>query len=79
MVRKSENKVMSNNPTTIRQVYMEHKTQFAHPNNEQTAKQMIVNFFSPVEFLKRLNLHREHICKSKTKRQQPLRLYFVEV
>jgi len=39
---------------------------------------MIIDFFSEAEFLKRLNLHREHICKSKTKKQQDLKLYYVE-
>ena len=40
---------------------------------------MINEFFSEAEFLKRLNLHREYICKSKTKKQQALKLYYVEM
>ena len=40
---------------------------------------MITEFFQPSEFLKRLELHRKYICKSKTKKQQALKLYFVEI
>ena len=40
---------------------------------------MITEFFQPSEFLKRLELHRQYICKSKTKKQQALKLYFVEI
>ena len=40
---------------------------------------MIAEFFSPIEFLKRLELHRDYICKSKTKKQQALKLYYVEI
>lgn len=40
---------------------------------------MIIDFFSEAEFLKRLQLHREHVCKSKTKKQQDIKLYYVEI
>ena len=37
---------------------------------------MIHDFFSAQEFLKRLELHVKYICKSKTKQQTTLTLYF---
>ena len=40
---------------------------------------MIIDFFKPENFLKRLRLHRDYICKSKTKKQQILKLYYVEI
>lgn len=76
-VRKSETKVMSNDPALVRQIYLGQKSQFAI--DERQAQQMIVDFFSPAEFLKRLDLHREYICKSKTKKQQKTELYYVEI
>ena len=70
VVRQSGQKVMSNDPSFVREVYMTQRSQFAY--DERTAQQKILEFFSPAEFLKRLELHREHICKSKTKKQQAL-------
>lgn len=78
LVRRSE-KVNSNDPAIVRQVYLSHKVELAYPNDERTAQQMIADFFKPEEYLKRLNIHREQICKSKTKKQQHPCLYIVEL
>ena len=62
-------------------MYLEpaNRPEFAYPAQENVAKNLIIDFFKPENFLKRLRLHREHICKSKTKKQQILKLYYVEI
>ena len=78
-VRMTDQKIMSNDPNVVRQIYLSQKYKFSYPNDERTAQQMILDFFSEAEFLKRLQLHRNHICKSKTKKQQDIKLYYVEI
>ena len=79
IVRQTGKKVMVNDTAVARDIYIEQKAQFTYPNDERTGIKMITEFFQPAEFLKRLELHRQHICKSKTKRQQALKLYYVEI
>ena len=76
-VRKSGS--MSNDSGVVREIYIANRQHIQVPKDERTAKNWIADFFSDKEFLVRLNLHREHICKSKTKKQQALKLYFVEI
>ena len=78
-VRMTDQKIMSNDPNVVRQIYPSQKYKFSYLNDERTAQQMILDFFSEAEFLKRLQLHRNHICKSKTKKQQYIKLYYVEI
>ena len=74
-----EKKVMVNDSSTLYDYYCEQKAAFTYPSQEHIALNMIRDFFTAEKFLLRLNLHREHICKSKTKKQQILKLYYVEI
>ena len=74
-----KNGVMSNDAGVVKEVYIANKVNIPVPKDERTAKNWIFEFFTEKEFLIRLNLHREHICKSKTKKQQALKLYYVEI
>ena len=68
IVRKTGLKVMTNDPAMVKEIYRPQRQHFAWPSDERAALQEITTFFSPEEFLKRLEIHREHICKSKTKK-----------
>jgi len=68
IVRQTGQKVMSNDPAVVKEIYHSQKQNFSWPNDERTAVAAITEFFSPAEFLKRLNIHREYVCKSKTKK-----------
>lgn len=72
---------MVNDSYVVTQVYLEpaNRPQFSYPASENQAKNLISDFFKPENFLKRLRLHREYICKSKTKKQQLLQLYYIEI
>ena len=70
---------MVNDAAVARDAYIGQKAQFTYPNDERMGIKIINEFFQPAEFLKRLELHREHICKSKTKKQQALKLYYIEI
>ena len=74
-----EKKIMINDSAAMYDYYLEQKAQFSFPSQENIALSMIRDFFKADKFLLRLNLHREHICKSKTKKQQILKLYYVEI
>jgi len=62
---------MLNDAHYVIQVYLEpaNRPKFSYPAQENVARNLINEFFKPENFLKRLRLHREHICKSKTKKQ----------
>ena len=79
IVRETGKKVMVNDVAVARDAYIGQKAQFTYPSDERTGLKMIAEFFQPAEFLKRLELHRQYICKSKTKKQQALKLYYVEI
>ena len=79
IVRQTGLKKMVNDTAVARDAYIGQKQQFNFPSDERTGIRMITEFFQPAEFLKRLELHRQHICKSKTKKQQALKLYYVEI
>lgn len=81
MVRQSDSKVIVNDAHVVTQIYLEpgNRSQFSYPASESQAKTLIADFFKAENFLKRLRLHREHICKSKTKKMQILKLYYIEI
>ena len=78
IVRNTDKRVMSNDPQVVRQIYVSNKQHF-NGTDERRAEQWIFEFFSPPEFMKRLLLHREHVCKSKTKKESALKLYYIEI
>ena len=59
---------MVNDSHAVYDIYLEQKSAFPYPAQENVALNLITDFFKPDKFLLRLNLHRDHICKSKTKK-----------
>lgn len=59
---------MVNDAAVAHDAYISQKAQFTYPSDERKGGKMINEFFQPAEFLKRLELHREYVCKSKTKK-----------
>ena len=78
IVRGTDKKVQTNDPQIVRQIFLRNKQQFGQ-QDDRKVETMIFEFFSAPEFMKRLLLHREHICKSKTKKESALKLYYIEI
>jgi hypothetical protein len=47
--------------------------------DDPSRRNFLKTFFGPEGFIKRLQLHMMHICKSKTKQQTTLSLYFAQL
>lgn len=67
---------VSNEATEMQKTYEANKSLLPSNVNVRT---LLATFCSDVEFIKRVELHRQHINKSKLKRQTLLSLYYVEL
>ena len=56
-VRQQGAKVMSNDSTKVREVFMHERSAFQWPSHERTGCDMIAEFFNEENFIKRLILH----------------------
>ena len=70
------------NPTDInvlRSCYLENRSRFQWPRDDREATAVLTDFFNEANFVRRLQLHQQHINKSKTKQKSLLTLYFMEL
>ena len=77
--RQGSTKARMSDPTVVRETYLRERSTFLYPADDRAAQALFNEFFSEDAFLKRLELHREHVCQSKTKRQSSLEQYLVEM
>jgi hypothetical protein len=63
----------------IKSCYLDNRSRFQWPKDDREATQILSDFFTDASFTKRLQLHKDHINKSKTKQQSILTLYFIEL
>lgn len=79
IVRDTDSKTMVNDPAEIKAIFSSNSAQLCQSNDRNSYLTMITEFFAPSEFLKRLELHRLFVCKSKTKKQTDLKLYYKQI
>ena len=69
MVQEKNQLAMCNDPKIIRRIYSENRASLTQQGvDDSKATTWLGEFFTPAGFITRLELHREHICKSKTKK-----------
>lgn len=54
-------------------------SKFAWPRDEKSANALLKDFFSEVNFVKRVKLHQQHMCKSKLKQTTLITLYYKQI
>lgn len=54
-------------------------SKFQWPRDEKSASALLKDFFSDSNFVKRVKLHQQHICKSKLKQNSIITLYYKEM
>jgi hypothetical protein len=66
---------MTNNQAEILAVHVQKATRHSEKDHESLLK----DFFSAENFIKRLKLHMAYLCKSRTKQQMTLSLYYASL
>ena len=54
-------------------------SKFQWPRDEKSASALLRDFFSDSNFIRRVKLHQQHICKSKLKQNSIITLYYKEM
>lgn len=84
LVRSKKNCV-SNDPRIVKEIYrsndrdQQQEFKFKWPQSTQEGSRLIDEFFTEEQFIKRIEMHREHFSKSKTKKEGSLEHYYVEI
>lgn len=80
-IAREQNKLTEKADTyqTLAQTYAQNMSKFQWPRDEKSASALLKDFFNEANFVKRVKLHQQHICKSKLKQNSIVTLYYKEM